>query len=165
MEYQQKLAALHKSPSHLVSGSPDEAQALARFQRFFSDFSPNKIQQLLNDTYSEDVWFNDTLKTVEGREPLRGYLQHGADAVESCVVEIKETLNNNRGDYFVRWVMTIRFKRFKKGQDTQTIGMSHLRFNSAGLVCFHQDYWDSTAGIFEHVPVLGWMIRKIKSRL
>jgi hypothetical protein len=165
MDYQQKLAELHKNTPNLVAGSSAEADALARFQRFFSDFSPNKIQQLLNDTYSDDVWFNDTLKTIVGREPLREYLKHGAEAVEACVVDVKETLKNDRGDYFVRWVMTIRFKRFKKGQDTHTIGMSHLRFNSAGLVCFHQDYWDSTAGIFEHVPVLGWMIRKIKARL
>ena len=98
-------------------------------------------------------------------DQMRSYLKHSAEAVESCVVEVKETLSNETGDYYLRWVMTIRFKRFKKGQDTQTIGISHVRFNPDGLVCFHQDYWDSTAGIFEHIPVLGWMIGKIKARL
>jgi hypothetical protein len=56
-------------------------------------------------------------------------------------------------------------KRFKPNQDTQTIGMSHLRFDASGLVRLHQDYWDSTAGLFEHVPLLGAGIRAIKRRV
>jgi hypothetical protein len=165
LDYLTELAAQSKSAPALARGSAEETTALARFQTFFADFSPQKIDVLLDSTYSENAWFNDTLKTIRGREAMRGYLRHSAEAVQSCVVDVKESLCNNTGDYFVRWVMTIRFKRFKKGQDTTTIGMSHLRFNSEGKVCFHQDYWDSTAGIFEHVPVLGWMIGKIKARL
>lgn len=165
MDYLTELAAQSRQSPALIRGSAEEAAALARFQLFFADFSPQKIDVLLDKTYAKDAWFNDTLKTIRGRDQMHPYLKHSAEAVESCVVEIKETLSNETGDYYIRWVMTIRFKRFKKGQDTQTIGMSHLRFNSDGLVCFHQDYWDSTAGIFEHIPVLGWMIGKIKARL
>ena len=165
MEYLTELAKQQQRAAPFARGSAGESAALARFQRFFADFSPQKIAVLLDQTYSEDAWFNDTLKTIRGRDQMRSYLKHSAEAVESCVVEVKETLSNETGDYYIRWVMTIRFKRFKKGQDTQTIGISHVRFNNEGLVCFHQDYWDSTAGIFEHIPVLGWMIGKIKARL
>lgn len=42
---------------------------------------------------------------------------------------------------------------------------SILRFDSKGLVCLHQDYWNSTAGTVELVPVLGWLISKIKALL
>ncbi|NJR44309.1 nuclear transport factor 2 family protein [bacterium] len=163
MEYLNVLAGLQKAMQKPATAEL-EAEAIARFKRFFADFSPNKIAVLLDETYSADVWFNDTLKTIRGREALRTYLRHSAEAVESCVVDVKETLKNETGDFFVRWVMTIRFKKFKKGQDTQTIGMSHLRFDADGKVCFHQDYWDSTAGIFEHIPVLGWLIAKVKAR-
>lgn len=165
MEYLTELAKQQQQPAPFARGSAEETAALARFQRFFADFSPQKIAVLLDQTYSDDAWFNDTLKTIRGREAMRHYLADSAQAVQSCVVEVKEVLSNERGDYFIRWLMTIRFKRFKKGQDTQTIGMSHVRFNAEGKVCFHQDYWDSTAGIFEHIPFVGWMIRKIKARL
>ena len=165
MDYLTELAAQSRQSPALKRGSTEEAAAIARFKLFFADFSPQKIDVLLDLTYANDAWFNDTLKTIRGREQMRSYLKHSAEAVESCVVEVKETLSNDTGDYYIRWVMTIRFKRFKKGQDTQTIGISHVRFNSDGLVCFHQDYWDSTAGIFEHIPLLGWMIGKIKARL
>ena len=165
MDYLNELAAQSRQSPALKRGSTEETAAIARFKLFFADFSPQKIDILLDQTYATDAWFNDTLKTIRGRDQMRSYLRHSAEAVESCVVEVKEILSNETGDYYIRWLMTIRFKRFKKGQDTQTIGISHLRFNSDGLVCFHQDYWDSTAGIFEHIPVLGWMIGKIKARL
>lgn len=165
MEYLTELAKQQQRGAPFLRGSSEESAALARFQRFFADFSPQKIAVLLDQTYSDDAWFNDTLKTIRGREAMRHYLAESAEAVQSCVVEVKEVLSNDQGDYYIRWLMTIRFKRFKKGQDTQTIGISHVRFNPEGKVCFHQDYWDSTAGIFEHIPLLGWMIRKIKARL
>jgi SnoaL-like domain len=165
MEYLQELATQSRAGAVLKRGSTEETAAIDRFKRFFADFSPQKIAVLLEQTYAKDAWFNDTLKTIRGRAAMADYLRHSAEAVQSCVVEVKETLSNDQGDYYIRWLMTIRFKRFKKGQDTQTIGISHVRFNAEGLVCFHQDYWDSTAGIFEHVPVLGWMIGKIKARL
>ena len=59
----------------------------------------------------------------------------------------------------------IRFKRFKKGRDTWTVGMSHLRFNAQGLVVYHQDYWNATDGIFRHIPILGNMINAVIKRL
>ncbi len=166
MEYLTVLARLKRElPQAFARGSAEEKQALANFARFFGDFSPQKVDTLAALTYAEDVWFNDTLKTVEGREALTTYLRHSAEAVQNCRVEILDTLSNDEGDYFVRWTMVIRFKRFKPNEDTQTIGMSHLRFNREGLATLHQDYWDSTAGIFEHVPILGAAIRAIKRRV
>lgn len=166
MEYLDVLERLRTAvPLPFKRGSAAEGEALARFGRFFSDFSPDKVDRLVDLTYAPDAWFNDTLKTIRGRDALRTYLRHSAEAVESCRVQILDTLDNGRGDYYLRWTMVIRFRRFKRGQDTQTIGMSHLRFNPDGLVLLHQDYWDSTAGLFEHVPLLGAGIRAIKRRV
>ena len=166
MEYLDVLERCRRElPLAFERGSPAETEALVRFARFFSDFSPDKVARLVDQTYAPDIWFNDTLKTLNGRDALRSYLKHSAEAVQSCRVEILDTLSNDRGDYYVRWTMVIRFKRFKPGQDTQTIGISHLRFDRDGLVRLHQDYWDSTAGLFEHIPLLGAAIRAIKQRV
>lgn len=152
-------------PRAFDRGSSAEQEALARFATFFSDFSPDKIARLVDLTYAEDVWFNDTLKTIEGREALRRYLRHSAEAVDACRVQILDTVANDSGDYYVRWAMTIRFKRFRRGVDTHSIGMSHLRFDREGRVHLHQDYWDAASALFEHVPLLGAGIRAIKRRV
>lgn len=166
MDYLQTLDVLKsRLPQPLQRGSAAEAEALARFSRFFADFSPDKVGRLIDQTYAEDVWFNDTLKTVRGREPLREYMRHSAEAVDACQVQILDTLANDQGDYYLRWTMMIRFKRFRRGVDTHSIGMSHLRFDRDGLVALHQDYWDAASALFEHVPLLGAGIRAIKRRV
>lgn len=166
MEFHTQLAALReRSPNPFPAGSAEEAAAIERFKRFFADFSPNKIASLLDQTYAPDAWFNDTLKTVRGREALREYLKHSADAVDSCTVVVDDVTRTAAGEYLARWTMTIRFKRFKKGQDTVTIGVSLLRFDPQGLVALHQDFWDATQGLFDHIPLIGWLISKVKKRL
>lgn len=164
--YPDVLAQLRRElPEPFPEGSKAEAAAIARFRQFFSDFSPNKVDQLLDQTYAEDIWFNDTLKTVEGRAALKHYLKDSASAVDACRVEIHEVIRSPQADYWFRWSMMIRFKRFKRGVDTHSIGMSHLRFDREGRVRLHQDYWDSTSGLFQHVPVLAALIGLIKRRL
>lgn len=166
MNYPEALEAVrrrHGAP--LAPGSAAEADAIARFRAFFSTFAPDKVDRLLDATYAGDVWFDDTLKTVQGRDALRPYLKHSAEAVEHCTVDVHEVVGNGQGDYFARWSMTIRFRRFRRGVDTHSIGMSHLRFDAEGRVVLHQDYWNAADGLFQHVPLLGAGIRAIKRRL
>lgn len=61
--------------------------------------------------------------------------------------------------------MDIQFRKLKKGEVTRSVGMSHIRFDRDGKVTFLNDYWDSTSGFFEHVPVVGWLIGKVKDRV
>ncbi|MEO8672853.1 MAG: nuclear transport factor 2 family protein [Tahibacter sp.] len=147
------------------AGSPAEADALARFRLFFADFSPDKVERLLDATYAEHLYFDDTLKQIHDREVLRHYLRDSATAVEACRVEILQITPDGQGNHYVRWRMCIRFRRFARGRDTWSIGVSHIRFDAQGRVVFHQDYWNAAVGLFQHVPVLGWMIRAIQRRL
>jgi len=165
MEFHDRLAELRKQPAPFQAGSGEETAALERFQRFFADFSPQKIALLLDQTYAEQIWFNDTLKTICGRETLRSYLSHSAQGVDACTVKIDDIARSQAGDYLVRWSMMIQFKRFKRGVQTHSIGISLLRFDAEGRVLLHQDFWDAAGALFEHVPVLGWGIRQIKARV
>lgn len=158
-------AARRRHPHPPAPGSDAEARALDTFAAFFSSFAPDRIAKLLPATYAEDVWFNDTLKTVVGREALAHYLAESAAAVEHCEVRIIDVTANPEGDHLVRWTMMIRFKRFKKGVDTHSIGLSHLRFDHEGRVVYHQDYWNAADGLFRHIPVLGWMIEAVLKRV
>ena len=157
--------ARRRHPTELPAGSAEEREALPRFAAFFSSFAPDRIERLLATTYAPDVWFNDTLKTLRGSEALAHYLKESAAAVEACRVEIEDTVRNNHGEFYVRWKMMIRFNRFKRGIDTWTVGMSHLRFGADGRVVYHQDYWNAADGLYEHIPLLGGLIRAIKRRL
>jgi hypothetical protein len=157
--------ARRRHPHPPAAGSPEEARALDAFAAFFSSFAPDRIARLLPATYADDIWFNDTLKTVSGRDALAHYLSESAAAVEHCAVQIIDTTRNAEGEHLVRWRMTIRFKRFRRGVDTHSIGLSHLRFDAEGRVVYHQDYWNAAEGLFRHIPVLGWMIEAVLRRV
>lgn len=166
METLKALDAIRiKYPAPPAAGSPEESGAIENFKTFFSSFESDRIEKLLGKTYANDVYFNDTLKTIRGADELAHYLKDSADAVENCRVEIIEVTRTENDEHYFRWKMLIRFKRFKKGQDTWTVGMSHLRFNAEGLAVYHQDYWNATDGVFRHIPILGSMINAVIKRL
>jgi hypothetical protein len=159
----QDIRTRHPAPP--PAGSEAEAQAMARFASFFSSFAPDRVQTLLAETYGPDVYFNDTLKAVRGLEALGHYLKESAEAVEDCRVQIHETTRTGNDEHLVRWSMMIRFRKLRRGVDTWTIGMSHLRFDAQGRVVYHQDYWNAADGLFQHIPLLGSAIAAIKRRL
>jgi hypothetical protein len=166
METLDALAAARIAhPRAPTLGSPQEAAALDNFASFFSSFAADRIERLLDATYGPDVYFNDTLKTIRGSAALAHYLRESAAAVEDCRVSIEDRTRTADGEYLLRWKMMIRFKRFRRGVDTWTVGLSHLRFDEHGRVIYHQDYWNAADGVYEHIPLLGWMIRALKRRL
>lgn len=139
-------------------------EVFRRFASLWSDLSVDSINEQMDSVYAEDVWFNDTVKTITGRDVLRHYLLETANRVASCRVQI-EDIGTSSGNYYVRWRMEVVPKETAEKDAWHSIGLTHLRFNEAGNVILHQDYWDSAAGLYEHIPVVGWMIRNIKARL
>ena len=162
--YRQTLEEIENNGPGVVPDSVEEANGLKRFTDLFSDLSGERIRERIRDVYADNVYFNDTLKEIRGIVALEGYLVESAEAVESCRVEVEDVASSG-GNYYVRWVMEIRFKRFAKGETTRSIGISHLRFDEHGKIVLHQDYWDAASGLFEHIPIVGSAIRTIKARV
>jgi hypothetical protein len=43
--------------------------------------------------------------------------------------------------------------------------MTHLRIGTDGLILYHHDYWDAGTALAELVPVLGAVLRTVRSRV
>ena len=164
MEYLETVRSLEEEGAALEEGSEEERRAIERFQSLLSDFKAADFGARIPEVYSEDVFFNDTVKTVHGAEDVHQYLTATGEAIDKGTVEFLDLVADN-GNYYFRWLMTIRFKNFAGGEDTRSVGMTHVRFDSAGKVVLHQDFWDSAGGLFEHVPTLGWMLRRANRSL
>ena len=129
-----------------------------------ADLKAPDLRAQVRQVYADDVFFNDTLKTLRGVDEVEEHLAATAEALESGTVEFLDLVADD-GDYYFRWVLKSRFKRLAKGEEKISVGMTHVRFDERGKVVVHQDFWDSTGGLFEHVPVLGWGLRRVKGRL
>ncbi len=139
--------------------------ALERFNHFFADLTPERVR---NDTalvYAADAILHDTLATHEGMEAVRAYLLRTAERAAGVKVDIIRVLTDG-SDAFLVWRMDITWSAFRqKGRTTRSHGMSHIRFDADGKVALHHDFWDSAGGFFEHLPLVGTLIRWIKRRV
>jgi len=149
---------------HLEPGSPETEATIDRFRAFFADFTPEAVRRNALETYHDHAWFNDTLKTVEGNQAIGAYMAHSAGATVRCEVEIEHAAVAD-GELYLRWEMRIEFTRFRKGELTRSIGMTHLRAAEDGRIALHQDFWDGANAFFQYVPVLGAGIRWIRGKL
>ena len=164
LEYLDTVRRLQAQGAALEPGDETERRAIERFQGLLSDFNAPDFRSKIREVYADDVFFNDTLKTLHGVDAVERHLVATADSIDSGTVEFVDLVAAN-GDYYFRWVMTVRFKKFDRGEDKRSVGMTHVRFDTEGKVQLHQDFWDSSGGLFEHTPVLGWMLRRAKKRL
>lgn len=152
------------STGSVEPGSDREKAALDGVRSLLSEFSRENIEGRVAGVYAEELFFNDTLKTLRSAEAIEEYFLETADLLVSSEVRFTDTARSG-SDYYLRWEMDYESKKLNKGNDIKTIGMTHLRINPEGKVIVHQDFWDSARGVFEHVPVVGGGIRLIRNRL
>jgi hypothetical protein len=146
----------------LPPGSAREKEALARFSRFFGNLNEANARELTRETYAKEFFFYDTLKEIRTLPELEEYFletAHNTVAVSARIDDVARSGN----DFYVRWTMEIQLKKFQRGRTLTSVGMTHLRFNDEGKIILHHDYWDAASGFYQYVPVLGGVIRYIRS--
>ena len=97
-----------------------------------------------------------------GRAAVEAYFLKTMDHVDSFQTQVDDVARSG-GNFYVRWTMDVRFKGAK--EPVRTIGVTLLRFDRDGRAVLHQDFWDPAAGFYEHLPVLGGVMRWIKSKI
>lgn len=154
-----------KNEGNLTPGSKEEAQAIERVKVFLGRMTLDAVNTEVPRLYATNAYLNDTLKTLHGPQQIQEYFRQTLDAAESFTADFQDVTRSQDGYYYFRWIMKVRMKKVAKGETITTPGITLVRFDNNGQILIHQDYWDSTSGLFEHVPVLGYGIRAIKARL
>lgn len=147
----------------VVKGSEAERVAVQRVKDFFTVMTEDSVRQQTRLVYAPEAYLNDTLKSLNGAVIIEDYFLATVRNAESVTVRFEDVAESG-GNYYFRWVMDTRLKQLRPGQTIRTIGITLVRFDAQGRVVLHQDFWDSTAGVFEHVPGVGTAIRGIKAK-
>lgn len=143
---------------------PDSA--LKHFEAYFShDAAGTGKRPGLHaaDLYADDLYFSDTLLTSEDKAQVVRHLESMLDATRQLEVRVLDSRQTGADAYLV-WQMTATFVPVSQPVTGYSIGVTHLRFNDAGQIVLHQDFWDASAGFYEHIPMLGTIIRTINGR-
>lgn len=142
-----------------------EQEALDRFTQFLEGIGSSAfIEREIANVYSQDAYLNDTLKTLVNRSEIKAHFIKTSKAMTDYSVSIDDVAKSDEG-YYIRWTMKYKSPKLAKGEEIESIGITHVIFDASGKALLHQDFWDSSNGFFEHVPVLGGGIRIVKKRL
>ena len=113
--------------------------------------------------YADELYFSDTLAQLTTVDALIDHLAGVQSNAETLEVTVHDVVSSERGTY-LRWQMVSTFRVLGRPVESRTIGVSMLRFDDDGRINFQQDFWDSAEGFYQHVPILGSVIRGIGGR-
>lgn len=153
------LQQIDRLPATVSVENPEQ-----KFLNLFGDFKISAQQDIIKELYADEFYFNDTFKTYRNLDELSLYLQETAKMVDVTRVEILDVTKSDT-DYYLRWVMHMKFTAKGREVDSRSIGMTQIRFNDEGKVVLHQDYWDGAEGFYQHLPIVGYIVRKVRSSL
>ena len=133
---------------------------IERFKAFYLDVKHPKLDKI-DEVYAEDVLFKDPVHELRGAENLHAYLSEMCVNVHSGRFEYLDQIVAENTAY-IKWNM--HFKHPKLGNKTITVrGISQVQFNER--IYFHEDVYDLGQLIYEHVPLLGAVVKGLKKRL
>ena len=133
-----------------------------KFIEFYRDLGPQSVAKL-PDVYHEKVIFVDPVGEHHGLEAVKHYFQHLLSATESCHFEVTQMFSDEH-KALARWQMKMRHPRIGKGKEITLEGVSELTFASNRIIK-QVDFYDLGTMIYEHIPVLGSIIRFVKKKM
>lgn len=136
---------------------------VARVCAFWEGLSPATLAALTS-VYHDDVRFIDPFNDVHGAPALRALLTRMFDRLVSPRFVVCEVALQEHGAMLV-WDFHYRLRGEQDARARLIHGVSHLRFSADGRVIEHRDYWDAAAQVYEHLPVLGSVLRWLKKRI
>jgi predicted SnoaL-like aldol condensation-catalyzing enzyme len=136
-------------------------RTFARLEQFFAAPTPEAIQAQAVEVYAPAAYLNDNLAVVDGAAAIGRYFGHTARRVRSMKVQILDVMHQGP-DYYARWRMTIDSPKLA-GHPLVSYGITHFRFDAASRVLVHKDFWDSGTGLYEYLPVLGSLVRRVRA--
>jgi hypothetical protein len=157
LSYEQALERFPGDPAGIEPG-------LSRFRESYADLTSDDLVERMSALYAESMFFNDTLHTFQHRDDLLSYLERTGTSLSESTVEVRQVMSDGP-DVFVRWTMSFRTRALGQDIHSQSIGMTHLRFDVDGRVVLHQDFWDSGHALYAHLPFVGFAVRRARDRL
>ena len=132
-----------------------------RFKRQFQTFNSNTLIELPS-LYAPEIIFKDPIHQLQGLTALRTYFASFLNPEMQCKFEFTHQLLG-QNEAFFQWQMHYQHTQLARGKLLQLSGSTFIRFGNQ--IFYHEDYYDMGAMIYQHIPVIGWAVKKINARL
>ena len=130
---------------------------------FFENLSQDKMN-LVDDFYHPQVHFIDPVGEINSAEKIKSYYLNMYKNVKTIKFDFSEFHEAGRNVVAV-WKMTLVTDKLNSGDPIVVDGVSVIKFDENNMAIYHRDYFDMGAFLYENVPVVGYVIRKIKNNM
>jgi hypothetical protein len=114
----------------------------------------------LEKVYAEDAIFSDPFNDLKGLESVRAVYQHMFDSLDCPRFVVTTTVVEGH-----RCFMTWDFLFETRKRAFSISGCTQFELNALGLIVVHRDYWDPAQQLYEKIPLLGGVLRRLRRRL
>lgn len=137
-------------------------QAVARIVRLFEHLQPADVAAL-GEHYTHAAWFKDPFNEVRGLPAVQRIFGHMFDTLEAPRFRVTSALVQGE-EAFLAWEFRFAFRAWRRGGEQLVRGASHLKLAPDGRIAWHRDYWDAAEEVYEKLPLLGGLMRWLKTR-
>lgn len=127
---------------------------------FYQHLTPASLARF-RELYSADCWFKDPFNEVRGAVAMQGIFAHMFRQVEKPHFVVSERVVDAGGAVLV-WEFRFCLRQWRRDQVQVIRGVSHLKFDAAGRINYHRDYWDSAEELYAKLPCLGALMRALR---
>ena len=131
--------------------------------RFYHDLTIESVARF-PEFYADDAWFKDPFNEVRGLPAIRKIFEDMFERLADCRFEMIDAVSDPSGS-LITWDMTFRFRSYRPDAPQKIHGASHLKFDAAGRIVYHRDYWDAADELYAKLPVIGPVMRYLKRRM
>ncbi len=137
--------------------------AISNFLTTFNKLDKDNLH-LLKTMYCQEVTFEDPIHKMQGLTVLEDYFRKMYANVTFIQFDFDEIIQQEQLAT-VRWRMHFEHAKLKHGKRITVNGITFLRFNAIEkeLIEYHRDYFDLGEMLYDNIPILGHLTRKIKS--
>ena len=134
-----------------------------QIKKYFNELRADNLD-ILNGFYSEHAQFVDPVGSHKGLSSIKGYYGNVYKNVQNIEFRFHKILEDGN-DCVAVWTMHLTAKGLNKGKPTTLDGTSEFKFDQNGLVEYHRDYFDMNEFIYQYIPVLSFLTKKVNSAL
>jgi hypothetical protein len=132
---------------------------LERLVQFYENVSAASLAEL-PAIYARNAQFKYPFNEVRGIDPIVAIFHRMFKQLREPRFVV-ETRVLQGADAFLVWDFTFRMRRFSHARQ-YIRGATHIRFDQAGAVVLHRDYWDVAEEVYEKLPLVGGLMRWLK---
>ena len=114
--------------------------------------------------YADQLYYSDTFLVASDRSEVLAHFQGLRDAGATIDLTVHDMVASDSGIYLV-WSADNTFEVLGRSTTAASIGVTMFMLDQQGKISVQQDFWDSTQGFYQHLPVIGGALRTIRNEI